>query len=210
MREARRIFQLMTELSELTDEDRSVWLSNAKAQYRREATLAAELKTIYEDALLSANGGGKRAYFISIRPPPSVQIDTFLRTIHRLMTRKCFQSWTLSYEQKGEAELTLGVGFHVHIVAEMTQNNKAQVIRDVASTLKEIVPAHAIDVSVTKNPDNIIKKYLTEYASNDGHKAVTMTWDALWRKRVGLKALYTNEDLPLCVVTSPVSDTHEY
>lgn len=139
----------------------------------------------------------KQAYFISIRPDDTkVDIVDFTQRINKVVSRKCFLEGKYSFEQKGTCVDDLGKGFHVHIVAQMTQNSKGQVLRDLTSSFKDwielgYITPNNIDVRTTKNPDELINSYLVEYKSDDGHKVTTQAMDELWRTGNSLKRLYT-------------------
>lgn len=137
-----------------------------------------------------------RWFFITIRPR-SNNFALFYTAVQRLVARKCFQEFTLSFEQKGVSDDELGEGYHAHIVAKMTQRSKAEVIRDVASTMKDICDENFVDVKPTNNPCHLVKNYLVDYVSEDGHKEVTRDWDKKWRDQIGLSDLYTDVPGPL-------------
>lgn len=140
----------------------------------------------------------KQSYFITIRPDDSkCTIVDFINKVESFMKRKCFISYSLSYEQKGTCIEDLGKGFHVHIVADMKQNSKGQVLRDCLSSWndwieKGLITKNNIDVRTTKNPDKIVDDYLIEYKSDDGHKEVTKDMDSLWRSTNNIESIYRN------------------
>lgn len=134
-----------------------------------------------------------RWYFISIRPPTG-NFQAFYTAIAQTLQRKCFLEYRASFEQKGVTESTLGEGYHVHLVANMSQRSKGEVIRDLKSSLK--LGDEAIDVKPTKNPHDLFQRYCLEYKSDDEHKETTQAWDAMWREREGLRTSYEN-DMPV-------------
>lgn len=129
-------------------------------------------------------------YHITISPPDENFVD-FYNAVKRLLDRACFVEFSCSFEQRGQNLLDMGRGYHCHIVANMRQRSKAEVIRDVASTMKNICDAHFIQVDTTRNPKDIVDNYLLEYKSNDGHKEPLKEWDAKWRTQNNLLSLYT-------------------
>lgn len=138
-------------------------------------------------------GKPTRTFFITIRPDEKkITFDDFYLLTIKLMERKCFETYTLSFEQKGMNDDTLGTGFHVHIVAKCKQRSSTEVLRDVHSTMKKCTALNCIDVKVCHNPESVIAGYLTNYDSDDGHKAPTKEWDAKWRERMGLQHIYEN------------------
>lgn len=141
----------------------------------------------------------KQSYMITIRPDDSkVDFIDFQRYVEYFVQRKCFMNYKYSFEQKGIEPMDLGKGFHVHIVADMKQRSKSEVLRDTLSSWKEwidkgYIASNCIDVITTKNGDALVENYLLEYKSDDGHKEVTRSWDELWRTGMSLKRLYTSE-----------------
>lgn len=141
------------------------------------------------------------SYFISIRPDDTkTAFDDFRQKILEFVTRKCFLSYALSFEQKGVLPSELGKGFHCHIVAKMRQRSKGEVLRDLKSTFKtwlddDRLAPNCIDVKVTKNPEQLVQTYLVDYKSDDEHKEITKGMDDLWRREMGIPPLYTSDRL---------------
>lgn len=137
----------------------------------------------------------KNFYFITIRPNDNCEFIDFKNKINEFLSRKCFLEYTYSFEQKGTSLSTLGQGFHVHIIANMIQRSKSEVLRDTLSSwnawinMKWISP-NCIQVDTTKNPNKLINDYLICYKSDDNHKETTKEWDNLWREKLGLSNLY--------------------
>lgn len=166
----------------------------------REIELMKQMRDLIAEPfgeLIHGGTSSNRTYFITIRPDDSkVSFDVFKAQVDKLLSRACFKSLTYSYEQKGVTEETLGEGFHVHIVAEMTQRSKSEVLRDVTSTFKSwisngwIAP-NCIEVCVTKNGAKLIQDYLIDYKSDDEHKVLTKDWDTKWRAKLELNDVYS-------------------
>lgn len=134
-------------------------------------------------------------YFITIRPNDNCTFIDFKNKVNEFVTRKCFLEYTYSFEQKGTSLSTLGQGFHVHIIANMIQRSKSEVLRDTLSSWNawiksDWISANCIQVDTTKNPDKLINDYLICYKSDDNHKETTKDWDNLWRKNLHLSTLY--------------------
>lgn len=135
----------------------------------------------------------KQTFFITIRPNSNeVNFITFHNDIAKFVDRKCFNNFTLTFEQKGESENELGKGFHAHIIANMKQRSKTEVLRDTISTFKKYTNTNCIQVDIIKDEENYQRtiKYIKDYESDDGHKASTKEWDALWREKESLKEYY--------------------
>lgn len=135
------------------------------------------------------------AYFITIRPSDKVSINDLMTITEKLIKRRCFIKGVYSFEQKGTSSSTLGEGIHCHMVAHMTQRSKGEVLRDITSTFKQwidngLITTNNIDVRTTYNPEEIVKNYLIDYRSDDGHKEPTKMWDDQWRRESGVEPLY--------------------
>lgn len=147
----------------------------------------------------SANIQTKQSYMITIRPDHTkIDFFDFKQHVEQFVTRKCFVEYKYSFEQKGTDPMSLGHGFHVHIVAKMKQRSKSEVLRDTLSSWKEwidkgFIAANCIDVITSKNGDALVENYLLEYKSDDGHKELTQSWDELWRTGMSLQRLYVSQ-----------------
>lgn len=159
--------------------------------------LFMKAKTEVSEALGVENA--TKTYFITVRPDcTKVSFREFHDKVVTLMDRACFHTYILSFEQKGLEEADLGKGFHVHIIAKMSQRSKTEVLRDIKSSFAawlahEKIAENCIEVDPCKNPKEHAQRYLVDYQSKDGHKAPTKEWDAKWREREGLQPLYTTE-----------------
>lgn len=157
------------------------------------------VKTVEEEtgmSMLYVPESVKQTFFITIRPDTTkITFPNFKVAIFKLLKRKCFKDFTMSFEQKGLTAETYGDGFHTHIISSMTQRNKAQVIRDVYNTVKTFTAENCIDVKPCKNPSQVVQKYLVEYQADDEHKIITKLPDKHWRAAEGLKHIYKLNDI---------------
>lgn len=159
--------------------------------YRRAVRRMLIAREINEEMGLTQQQQNKRMFFITIRPKcDKITFNEFHTMIEKLVQRNCFKTYKLSYEQKGTSEETLGHGFHVHMIAAMTQRSKGEIIRDIHSTMKSCTEKHCIQVDITYNGDEMFKKYCIEYESKDKHKEATKPWDAMWREKLQLEPFY--------------------
>lgn len=166
--------------------------------YRRAVRRMLMAREINEELGLTSSTV-KQTYMITIRPEcKKISFDKFYKEISTLVKRKCFLDYQLSFEQKGMTLDTLGHGFHVHIVAHMTQKSKGQVLRDIKSSMgcgkpNAWIIDNCIQVDVCKNPEETVQNYLIDYKSKDNHKETTKEWDDIWRSNVGIKNIYVND-----------------
>lgn len=131
-------------------------------------------------------------WFITIRPDTNkVTFGDFYAKVVKFISGKSVLKYHLAFEQTGATEDDLGKGFHVHIVADMTYTKK----RDVLNACNKFLPFTAencIDVQRATRPQGIIDKYL-KGISDDGHKEALADMVALWRTRLGLLEIYSDE-----------------
>lgn len=164
-------------------------VNTARHEFKEILKIAALLHEDYVEVIGQTNNW----YMITIRPDTSkCDFETFYEKVRKFSQRSFFKEYTLSFEQKGTSDDTLGNGFHVHIVADTTHRSKGECLRDSKSTFSGIAAENCIDVRTTKNPKDIIQQYLVEYESSDDHKKPTMEWDHKWRQNNNLENLYTN------------------
>lgn len=177
------------------------------ADFEKNARLGIELMLKFKE--IAAEEGlieyepVKRNWFITIRPDTKIiTFEAFYDMVQKFVKRSCFINYTLSFEQKGTSDETLGQGFHTHIVAQMTQRSKGEVLRDTQSTFKKCTAKNCIQVLLCKNPEELIDSYLINYESNDEHKIVTKIWDTKWREKMNLKEIYSTTRSPTCLIKS--------
>lgn len=150
--------------------------------------VAAELHERYG----AVCGKTKQAYFVSVRPTDLIDWHEFFTKIENFVRRDSFLKVKWTYEQKGETPSELGKGFHCHIlIYESKFRSKGELLRATLSSFnkwieKQWLAPNCIDVQTTKNPDDILNKYLIAYESDDDHKNKTKAMDELWRSEKGL------------------------
>lgn len=198
-KEADRLCRMYNEKPE-DMEAHNKWLELAKQQAKKEfisnATLGIELMMEFKQIALEKGLYGekiKQTYFITIRPnEQDIQFQGFYDHVHKFISRKCFKQFELVFEQKA-TEPPYGKGFHCHILAQMSQRSKGEVLRDVQSTFKHCASANCIQVDIVKTNDDLtrIRGYMLEWKSDDEHKEVTKQADIAWREQLGLLPVYT-------------------
>lgn len=170
-------------------------IRNETNEFKEILKIARDLHEVYTDTLGLET---KNWYFITIRPEHNkITLDEFIELVKKYINRKCFLECTVSFEQKGISHDTLGNGFHCHIVSKNTWRSKGEALRDTISTFNKCCAPNCIEIIPTRNPNEIINNYMIEYKSNDGHKECTKQWDTIWRDNVGIKNIYSRDDLSL-------------
>lgn len=164
----------------------------ARKEFKRVLTLAKQLHEDYIDVMQQDTSNW---YFITIRPDEKlIKFPEFFDKVKKYCNRTFMIEYTLSFEQKGTDDDNLGHGFHAHIVAKTKHRSKGECLRDTKSTFGTCTAPNCIQVDVSRTPENIIKKYLVDYESEDDHKIATKCADQKWREHWHIKHLYTNED----------------
>jgi len=155
--------------------------------------LMLKYREIAEDMGLTEKKVDTKTFMITVRPENNkIKFHQFYNLVAGFVQRACFIEYSLSFEQKGITEETLGNGYHVHIIANMKQRSKGEVLRDTISTFSNCTAAHCIQVDICKNANETIQNYLIDYKSKDDHKEVTHEWDNKWRTKLNLLNLYKN------------------
>ena len=81
----------------------------------------------------------------------------------------------------------------MHMLLEGTSlRSKADILRATQSTFKNVCADNAVKVDPVKTDKDKaqVLKYITEWASKDGHKSDTMLMDIKWRTMMGLEPTY--------------------
>lgn len=132
-------------------------------------------------------------YLVTIRPDPKkdVKWNDFKAACEKFAKTKQSTEMAWSFEQKGESESTLGVGFHCHYVLKWPRgfSNLLQQLNQ--KFLSKFCGPSGIQVDGTYGPYELVQNYLIDYESKDKHKILTKEWDTLWREQNGIDPLYT-------------------
>lgn len=173
-----------------TEQLRLQFIEQQLNEFDKILDLSEELHKRYKERM--KNEKITRSYFITIRPKPEIEWETFYHIIEKYMKRKTFIEATYSYEQKGLNESELGKGFHVHIICKSTWRSIPEVLRDTTSSVGSICGPSGIDVTKIWNESqwNNCISYISDYTSDDNHKEITKVTDKLWREKNNLMPLY--------------------
>lgn len=161
--------------------------------------LMIKYKQIAQEEGLFDKKTADRYFFVTIRPDQTkVTFETFKNDVLEYLQRKMFIKYYCTFEQKGKSHDTLGEGFHTHIIAMTKQRSKGEMLRDTHSSFKKYCEKNFIQVDICYNPEELKQNYLIDYASDDGHKIVTKSWDTIWRYKNNIESFYGNT-----LLTSP-------
>ena len=118
-----------------------------------------------------------RTFAVTLRPS-GVDFATFYDQVRALLKRRCFVEYNLVFRQEGLDDEGLGSQFHAHIVAEMTQTSKFEVIRDLSSTAARF-GWNAVHAE-------------RHAGGADARSALLEDADRRWRERVGIAPAYAS------------------
>lgn len=182
-----------------------------KAERYKFKKIISIAKQLHEDYVEITNLSTTNWYFITIRPDEKkINFTEFFKKVQKYSKRACVNSFYISFEQKGLSIETLGQGFHCHmIIYSNIWRSKGECLRDTKSSFASCTAPNCIDVSTTRNPEEIKEKYLLSYESKDNHKECTKNWDTLWRSNLGIKSIYENIIEDLGEISSIKSGTDE-
>lgn len=171
------------------DLKRSMFEDMAIHEYKKNCRLGIKLMQEFQELVRET----KQRFFVTVRPDTKkINFDNFYILSKKFLERSCVLESKVSFEQKGTNELALSEGFHMHMILNMTQRSKGEVLRDVQSTFKSCTAPNCIDVQVIKSQIDMARcvGYIENYESNDEHKIVTKEWDTLWRSKNNIKTIY--------------------
>ena len=163
-------------------------------EFKEILIIARQLHDVYveETSLTTSN-----CYWVTIRPNEKlINFEKFKIMVFKYLNRLCIDKWTMVFEQVGKSLETLGEGFHCHTLIWPKQGrwrSHGEILRDTQSTFAKCTAGNCIEIIPTRNPHDIINKYLVEHTSKDGHKDETTAWDILWREKMGLNLLYESD-----------------
>lgn len=123
------------------------------------------------------DGKRPRMFAVTLRPS-GVDFATFYDQVRALLKRRCFVEYNLVFRQEGVDDEGLGSQFHAHIVAEMTQTSKFEVIRDLSSTAARF-GWNAVHAE-------------RHAGGADARGALLEDADRRWRERVGIAPAYAS------------------
>lgn len=195
---------------QMTEEERLQAIENHINIDRKEFKEILQLAALLHDDYCEVMKKDTRNwYFITIRPDQTkITFRAFYDKCKAFVHRAFITEYTLSFEQKGTDDVSLGHGFHAHIVCKSTARSKGEVLRYTQSTFGTCAANNCIQVDTTRTPETIIDNYLVEYVSEDNHKIVTKEFDEKWRKNNNIKGLYkTQEDWDIPSVSIKSNET---
>lgn len=196
------------EKNAMYDKMYSMMVERGLDEFRATSRIMKKTAEIYQEE----TGVGKSAYWIGVSPDTDkISLNDFSKLCEKFVTRIPVKTFVLSYEQRGKDNVSIGDGFHAHIMIWRDTKGKAwrsqgEVLRDCQSTFKSCCAGNCIEVKTVWNPEEIIQDYLIDYKSNDGHKIVTKETDKIWRNRYNIRDVYkTDNCLSVVIDTVPSS-----
>lgn len=208
--------------SKILAADREDYLQLVRAKTRRLLAEAEVVRVMAEEVRTQARemAGDPRAYvgwwMVTIKPkmPASTTFDAFFALVQKYMGGAAWQEWTLSFEQNGTSEATLGDGFHCHIVGKTSWTKLSQVLRNTVGEPHKTAPTLLTKGTFSKfindghmgppgvkvfqirsDPADLVQRYLVDYQHDKPRevpKTTYKSWDAAWRAKESLMPLYTH------------------
>lgn len=136
-----------------------------------------------------------RIYWITINPKDEATLETFLKKLEKVVTKKWIQTYYYNIEQRGESMETAGKGLHSHmLIIPSSSKRKSEVHREFYSTFKDIV-GNKLHVNVQDFPDEYKLDKIEYLKGNkwDNDKQTKIATDNYFRDKNKLLMIYTNE-----------------
>ena len=170
-------------------------LEDAMKRLQHQEFVAAQAEASELALLAESKGLIDKWFHVTIRPKPSVvDFDAFRVLVDKYARSKTFSTSCWTYEQKGTSNDSLGTGFHAHLVVRLAPGRTKTHGLQTAGKLLEMCGNAGLQFDKAPRPWSIIDSYWLKYESRDGHKAATQSWDAMWRAKMSLDALYGDAD----------------
>lgn len=179
-------------------------------QFRSTMAIAAKMQKIHQEEMEKVglinndkkpgtyNPEKEQWFAVTIRPKDELTVPYNQNTFQefkkdfeeKILPRTFVKECDYVFEQKGTSEEELGNKFHMHAIIKAPSRSKGNVARDITSSLKKWVGNAGVQVDVSYNAKEWIKRYCKEHKSADGHKEVTAEWDDKWRNKIGIEDYY--------------------
>lgn len=138
-------------------------------------------------------------YFITLRPIDNVMtFAAFHEKVLKLVNQKQYLDYELVFEQKGETSITLGHGFHAHIIARVKPTTrKRHIIDKIQSQFYGYIGANQPFVQPMTPNKNVeyYKNYIRDGKDKVEEKSVAHGMDSKFRKLHKIKDLYSHGSL---------------
>lgn len=136
--------------------------------------------------------------FITISPPPSLELQSFLKTIDKMCSKIWIGSYLYVIEQRqppDTVELVEAPGVHSHILIRLNRHVKTSIYtRELKSTFNKLMDVDNYNIFNIKNIDNKeqikIQGYMLNW-KNSEDKHQKQYGDDVYRKINNLKHYYT-------------------
>lgn len=188
-------------------------LDAAMKRVQHNEFIAAQAEASELALLAESKGLFDKCFHVTIRPRPDVtDFDAFRVLVDKYSKSKTFSASCYTFEQKGTSNESLGTGFHAHMVVRLAPGRTKTHGLQTAGKLLDMCGNAGLQFDKASRPWSIIDSYWINYESQDGHKATTKTWDAMWRNKMSIAPLYgdTNafKPIPLPSPEGDGSSTH--
>ena len=111
-------------------------------------------------------------YWITMRPPPSVDYETFLKVVRAIHSKKWMTDYLYVIEQSGKYKDELGKGFHLHSLVKRNDKKNHELRKEIKNTCKSIGDIENqgfLDIAGIYDPETLKNKfnYIINNKKND-------------------------------------------
>lgn len=137
----------------------------------------------------------KKYYFLTINPPPNIDLRVFLKAIQKALSKKWITYYEYVIEQRGETLEELGKGFHTHIIFNNGIKH-CKVVSEMTNSFKKILDFGSPYIGnwfKLKNIDEDEMKRKTSYIldrKSEPEKWLKQDMDIIFREKFGLQKSY--------------------
>lgn len=166
-------------------------LQEDKEREKLEKT-AIPLQAIYNQLKLWSTQDKGSIYWITINPPPNIDIQGFINRVHQLRERSYLPNIKYSFEQRGEQLDEVGTGVHVHILCDKKKGVAPKnIINNLSSFLKNYISSSS-SIDVKSYPKSYYQDKVNYLSGKkqDPDKDKKIEMDKIFRERFKLNSIY--------------------
>ena len=143
------------------------------------------------------------AYFLTIRPPPSITFAEFQKTVKNQFKKSSIKQYVYVYEQVGETLDEIGKGFHIHALIWRGDLKPSKLESGIDNTFKHIIDLDQVQKYRDKQAIcpfyNLYRVYENDYQNrlqyilgkkDSPAKQIKQQYDKPFRQKYGLQDFY--------------------
>lgn len=182
-----------------------IWTDALKLKYRKlcgeiiEKQLkdgryeGTKLQEVYDQVTsLRKQEAENKYYFITICPYDDIELSKLVKVMDKMVKKRWFTSYVYVYEQRQSEEGKPYHGIHTHIIVDKGTVKKAEVIREVYNTCKDIVGSkQSVDVKILETEYDLSTRLNYILGSKaDVEKQQKQVIDKIFREENNLQSFY--------------------